>query len=50
MKEEEAILDFWKDELENGEEIPDWCITEYYLFEDDKLTLLKRLEPAELKR
>lgn len=46
----EAILDFWKDELENGEEIPDWCITEYYLFENDKLTLLKRLEPGELKR
>ena len=46
----EAILDFWKDELKDGEEIPDWCITEYYIFEDGKLTLLKRLEPEELKK
>lgn len=46
----ETVLDFWKDELKDGEEIPDWCITEYYLFENDKLTLIKRLEPNELKR
>ena len=46
----EAILDFWKDEHKDGEEIPDWCITEYYIFEDGKLTLLKRLEPGELKK
>ena len=46
----EAILDFWKDELKDGEEIPDWCITEYYIFEDGKLTLLKKLEPEELKK
>ena len=46
----EAILDFWKDELKDGEEIPDWCITEYYIFEDGKLTLLKRHEPKELKK
>ena len=46
----EAILDFWKDELKDGEEIPDWCITEYYIFEDGKLTLLKKLEPGELKK
>ena len=37
----EAVLDFWQNELKDGEEIPGWCITEYYLFEDDKLTLLK---------
>lgn len=46
----ETILDFWKDELKDGEEIPGWCVTEYYLFENDKLTLIKRLEPNELKR
>ncbi len=46
----ETILDYWKDGLKDGEEIPGWCITEYYLFEDDKLTLIKRLEPNELKR
>ena len=37
----EAVLDFWQNELKDGEEIPDWCITEYYLFEDDTLTMLK---------
>jgi len=36
-----AVLDFWHDELEAGREIPGWCITEYYLFEDDTLTMLK---------
>ena len=46
----ETVLDFWKDELKDGEEIPGWCVTEYYLFENDKLTLIKRLEPNELKR
>lgn len=46
----ETVLDFWKDELKDGEEIPGWCVTEYYLFENDKLTLIQRLEPNELKR
>ena len=46
----EAVLDFWKDELEAGEEMPAWCVSEFYLFEDDKLTLIKRLEANELKR
>ncbi|MBR6214832.1 MAG: hypothetical protein IKQ84_00280 [Spirochaetaceae bacterium] len=46
----ETVLDFWKDELKDGEEIPGWCVTDYYLFENDKLTLIKRLEPNELKR
>ena len=46
----ETILDFWKDELKDGEEIPEWCVTEYYLFEDGKLTLIKRVEAKELKR
>ena len=46
----ETVLDFWKDELKDGEGIPDWCITEYYIFEDGKLTLLKKLEPEELRR
>lgn len=46
----ETVLDFWKDGLKDGEEIPGWCVTEYYLFENDKLTLIKRLEPNELKR
>lgn len=46
----ETVLDFWEDELKDGEEIPGWCITEYYLFENGKLTLIKRIEPNELKR
>lgn len=46
----ETVLDFWEDELKDGEEIPEWCVTEYYLFEDGKLTLIKRVEAKELKR
>ena len=34
----EVILDYWKDELKEDEEIPRWSITHYYLFEDDRLT------------
>lgn len=45
----EVILDFWKEELEAGGEIPGWCTTEYYIFEDDKLTLIKRIESSEIK-
>lgn len=33
----EVILDYWKDELAEDEEIPRWSITHYYLFEDDQL-------------
>lgn len=40
----ETILDFWKDELKDGEEIPEWCITEYYVFKDEKLTLINQKE------
>ena len=36
----EDILNFWKDELGEDEEIPLWSITEYYLFEDDQLTMI----------
>lgn len=36
----EEILNFWKDELKGDVEIPRWSITEYYLFEDDKLTVI----------
>lgn len=46
----ETILNYWEDELKDGEEIPEWCVTEYYLFEDGKLTLIKRVEAKELKR
>ncbi|MBR7080392.1 MAG: hypothetical protein IKI40_07720, partial [Treponema sp.] len=34
----EEILKFWKDEFGEDFEIPKWSITEYYLFEDDRLT------------
>jgi hypothetical protein len=42
---ENSIFDYWKDELEAGEKIPEWCITEYYRFEDEKLHLIKQVEP-----
>ncbi|MCR5386006.1 MAG: hypothetical protein K6E69_02700 [Treponema sp.] len=41
---EKEILDYWKDELKDDEEIPEWCITEYYVFKDDKLMLINRKE------
>ena len=41
---QEEILDYWKDELKDCEEIPEWCITEYYVFKDDKLMLINRKE------
>ncbi|MBO7638936.1 MAG: hypothetical protein J6S91_08170 [Treponema sp.] len=36
----EDILNFWKDELGEADEIPRWSITEYYLFEDNQLTVI----------
>ena len=37
----EEIWDYWKDELVGDDgEIPRWSITEYYLFEDDQLTVI----------
>ncbi|MDD5930505.1 MAG: hypothetical protein PUC37_11955 [Spirochaetales bacterium] len=35
------VLDYWVGEVESREEIPDWYITEYYLFEDEEFSLLK---------
>ena len=40
-----AIFDCWKDEIEAGEKIPEWCITEYYRFENEKLTMIKQVKP-----
>ena len=37
---EKEVRDFWKDEVKNGGKIPEWCNTEYYLFEDDELKVL----------
>ena len=37
---EKEVRDFWKDEIKNGGKIPEWCNTEYYLFEDDELKVL----------
>lgn len=27
------------------EKIPEWCITEYYRFENEKLTMIKQVKP-----
>ena len=36
---EKEVLDFWKD----TEELPDWCVTEQYVFEDEKLRMLESI-------
>ena len=43
----EAVLDCWKDELEAGEKIPDWCITEFYRFENEELKMIGQSKPEE---
>ena len=39
-----AVLDCWKDEIAAGEKIPEWCITEYYRFENEELKMLGQLK------
>lgn len=45
----EAVLDCWKDELEAGEKIPEWCITEYYRFENEELKMIGQSKTEEEK-